>query len=96
MKVVSKIISRDEALSISPDYVRFIEKMEKWAEVNAAFSKLKKGQPVLTFLDGKFRICNVSSVRNDDFRAVDGPVVRVTDGEYSWRVDGCHFAFPVP
>jgi len=30
-----------------------------------------------------------------DYRAIDGPLVRLGNGEYTWRVDGSNLAFPI-
>jgi hypothetical protein len=81
---------------LSPKYVQFAEgDWKAFDSVNAAFSKLRRGQKVITCVDGQFILAKVSSVNNDDIRAVDGPVVRVSNGESSWRVDGNGYAFPV-
>jgi len=90
------VISREDALKISPDYVRYAEgDFDLYEKIYAKFSKLKKGQRVLTFSDRKFVLAKVTSINSNDFRAVDGPVVRVSNGEYSWRVDGDGYAYPV-
>ena len=95
MKLTKNLISRDEALKISKVYVAWAEKdYDKWEAVNKAFSKLKKGQAVLTCFNGQFVLAKVSSIKDEPI-AEDGPVVRVTNGEYSWRVDGNEYAFPV-
>ena len=96
-KMTKGIISRDEAIAISPDYVKFIEGdydifQEK---VLVAFEGLKRGQECITYIDGKFVRVKVTSMNYNDFRAVDGPIVRVGNGEYTWRVDGDKYAYPV-
>ncbi len=96
MKLTKNIISRDEAVKLAPDYVTFAEgDFDKFDAMDKKFSKLKKGDKVLTHSDNVFVIATVSSVNNNDFRAVDGPEVRVSNGEYSWRVDGDAYAYPV-
>jgi len=96
MKLMNGIISRDEALKVSPDYVAFVEgNFDAFDKVDAAFTGLKKKQAVITYIDGQFVRANVTSINNNTFRAVDGPVVRVSNGEYSWRVDGDRYAYPV-
>lgn len=96
MKLKKNIISRTEALKVSKDYVAFAEgDHKKLDKVMTAFENLKLGQTVLTCSDGQFVMAKVSSINHDDFRAVDGPVVRVSNGEYTWRVDGNEYAFPV-
>lgn len=101
MKLTKGIISREEALAISPDYVAYCEgDHDKWEVVNEQFEKARRGQKAITFHDdGKqavFVRVAVSSVNSDDPRAIDGPVVRVTNGEFSWRVDGDKYAFLIP
>src|ERR1035437_3340220 len=48
MKSQSKveILTREQAMKISPEYVRYVETYdtEAWRVVNAAFAKLKRGQ----------------------------------------------------
>ena len=56
---------------------------------------MKRGQEALTFRDGRYMRCRVCYIERNSYRAVDGPVVRVTDGGYSWRVDGCSWAYPI-
>jgi hypothetical protein len=95
MKITKGIITRKEALSISKDYVAFAEgDFDKYDVVLKSFEKLKRGQKVLTYVDGQFVTAKVSSVKNSWLNE-DGPVVRVSNGEFSWRVDGCDYAFPI-
>lgn len=96
MKLTKNIISRETALLIDPEYVAFIEgNHDKWGVVNAKFEKLKRRQPVITYHDGQYVAATITSINYNDFRAIDGPVVRLTNGEYSWRVDGDRYAVPV-
>jgi len=100
------VIDRAEAERISPEYVRFadgrdwdaaggrLRAFDALGAVLEAFAGLRRGQRVLTHHDGKFVIAKVTSVNSDDFRAVDGPIVRVGNGEFTWRVDGDRYAFP--
>lgn len=95
MKLTKGIISRAEALAVSKDYVAFVEgDFDKFETVNSAFESLRRGQRVITYVDGQFVRAKVSSINHNDFRAIDGPVVRVSNGECSWRVDGDHYAYP--
>ena len=97
MKLIKNRISRDEALKISPDYVAYAEgDFDAWKPVNAAFEKIKRGQKAITFHDRQFYNVKVTSVNATCLEAMlgDGPVVRVSNGEYSWRVDGDKLAFP--
>jgi hypothetical protein len=34
-------------------------------------------------------------VNNHCYQAVDGPVIRITDGKYSWRTDGSDWIAPI-
>jgi hypothetical protein len=97
MKLTKNVISRDEALKISPDYVKAVEgDFDALAnKVLPVFEKLKRGQPVLTYSDGQFVKAKVSSMNSNDPRAEDGPIVRVSNDEYSWRVDGDRYAWPL-
>jgi len=90
------VIGRDEAERISPEYVRFAADRDWGATdaVLAAFAGLRRGQRVITYIDGKFVRARVTSVKRDDPRAVDGPIVRVGNGEFTWRVDGNGYAAP--
>lgn len=97
-KLKSGIISREEALKLCPDYVAFVEgNFDLFETVMANFSKARHGTQAITASGGygaplTFVRVKVASVKSDDIRAVDGPVVRVTNGEYSWRVDGDKYA----
>ena len=100
VKLTKGLISRDEAFKLAPDYVAWVEGSgeEQWArfdKIIASFEKLKRKQAVITCMKGQYVRCTVSSIDNTSFRAVDGPVVRVGNGEFSWRVDGCDYAYPV-
>ena len=105
MKLTKNLIDRDEALAIDPSYVAFVEgDHTKTNHVLDAQLTLKKGQKVLTFHTerytkgfkkvGTFVLAVVSKVSPPAHADADGPVVRVTNGEYSWRVDGCDYAVP--
>ena len=96
MKLTKGLISRDEALKVSQDYVAFVEgNFDAFDKVDAAFTGLKQKQAVITYVDGQFVRANVTSINSNTYQAIDGPVVRVSNGEYSWRVDGSGYAFPV-
>ena len=100
MKITKNIISREAALKISPQYVAYAEgDHDQWDFVAIQFEKAKKGKRALTATRGDdnkmvFVTGKISSVGSmDDFRAVDGPVVRFGNDEYTWRVDGDKYAF---
>jgi len=100
MKTVtpSNPISRDDAVKLAPQYVRFIEdktSAESWHAVDKRFSSVKRGQKALTYIEGTYAIVTISSVNSKDFRAIDGPIVRVRDDRFSWRVDGNGYAWPL-
>lgn len=97
-KLTKGVISREEALKISSDYVAFVEgNFDKFDIVWPLFQKLKVGQKVLTY-EGQtkqFILAKISNMNYKCFQAVDGPVVRVSNGEYSWRVDGDKYAWAI-
>ncbi len=96
MKITKGIISRDEAVQLAPDYVAFCEgDWDKFDAVDAACQKLKRRQKVVTCVEGVYVEATVSSVKHDDYRAVDGPVIRVGNSEYTWRVDGDKWCHPI-
>ncbi len=98
MKLTKGVIDRAEAVRLASDYVAFVEKgagSKRFEKVDRAFSKVKKNRAVVTFHEGQYIRCRVCHVERDSYQAVDGPVVRVTNGEYSWRVDGCDWAYPI-
>ncbi|MCK9462618.1 MAG: hypothetical protein M0R80_23615 [Proteobacteria bacterium] len=74
-----------------------------WAafeHIHSVQNELHQGQLVLTVaLDcdrdkPQFIVAQVSSVKRNCIQAVDGPVIRVTDGDMSWRVDGANYCVP--
>lgn len=92
----TKVISKEKALELAPDYVSYIEgNFDSFDTVWERFKKIKKGDKVLTFREGKFIEAKVSVASYNDIRTLDGPFVRVSDGEYSWRVDGNRYCFPI-
>ena len=96
MNFTKDIMDRKEALALAPDYVAYVEgDYSKFSEVNEAFSGLKRRQKAITYYDGKFIRVEVTSIDHDSYRAIDGPVVRVGNSEYTWRVDGSGYAWPV-
>ena len=96
MKLTKNVISRETALLIDPEYVAFVEgDFDKFESVYQKFQQLKRRQQVITFHEGQYIAATITSINHNDFRAVDGPIVRLTNGEYSWRVDGSKYAAPV-
>ena len=89
------IVSREEAVRMAPLYVEYAEgNFDKWGAMFDKFSKLRVGSLAITFIDGKFVRVKVSSIRSLPYDA-DGPCVRVSNGEASWRVDGNKYAYPM-
>lgn len=101
IKLTKGLVTRDEALKISPAYVAFVEQhkfddallhpfywdfenTDQWGYPTCG---IKKGQQLLTYVDGQYVSVKVTSVVNPKHDA-DGPTVRVGNGEYTWRVDG--------
>ena len=96
MKLTKGIITKAEAKKISLDYVAFVNgDFDAFGKIINQFDSLKRGQKVITFVNGKFIQAKVTKIDNNSIQAIDGPVVRVSNGEYSWRVDGDRYAFPI-
>jgi len=96
VKLIKNVITRDQAIAISPDYVKFAEgDFASWNKVNKKFKNLKRNQSAITFTGGQFVKVKVTLVNNRSIQAIDGPIVRVSNGECSWRVDGCGYAWPI-
>lgn len=97
LRLTKGLITRGEAIKLSPDYVRYSETGEPFEKMFESFNTLKRGDKVVTvesFLSKplKFVLAKVSSVDRNSYQAEDGPVIRVTNGEFSWRVDGSGYA----
>lgn len=100
-KLTKGLLTREEVIKQAPAYVAFVEQLTfDDAIVNPFFwdfehvtrhgyptCPMKRGQAMITFLDGQYVSVKVSAVVNPRHDA-DGPIVRVSNGEYSWRVDG--------
>jgi len=108
-KLTKGIISREDAQKLCPAYVDFIENhtlddivlnpfmwnYEKTDTHGYPTHGLKKGQRMLTYFDGLYVTVKISSITNPNHDA-DGPAVRVTNGEYSWRIDGDKYGITLP
>jgi hypothetical protein len=96
MKLTKHLLSRAEALKLAPAYVKWIEtRKEEWClQVLGAFEDLRVGQRAVTWDNGTYVLVRVTS-RRCCWMNEDGPVVRVGNGEYTWRVDGSGCAYPV-
>ena len=100
------VITRAEALKLCPDYVAFVEEHTLSDAIldpfmwnydvpdkhGAATSGIKVGQQAITCHAGQFVRVKVTSVQQAHHES-DGPCVRVSNGEYSWRVDGDKYAY---
>lgn len=98
-KLTKGLLTREEATKLAPDYVTYVEKQD-YAMLDKfmpKFYKMRKGQAVVTCSNGQYVRAKVSSVDKTSFKAMnsDGPVIRVSNGEFSWRVDGCDYAYPI-
>jgi hypothetical protein len=101
MRLTKNIITREEALAICPGYVAWIEskgedRYDLFEPVMRSFEQPRKGQTGVTYFDGQYVRITVTSVDNDCIQAVDGPVVRVGNGEATWRCDGDKYAYLDP
>ena len=95
-KFTKNILTREQAFQLAPDYVKYQEgDFDLWAKIMPVFDKLKRGDVVVTCREKVFLKARVTSINHNDMRAIDGPVVRVRTDEYSWRVDGCDYAYPL-
>lgn len=101
MKLKNNLVSRAAAFAMAPAYVAFVEEHTYFEELMAPFfwdfqntnrhgyptCKLKKGQRMLTYFEGQYVLVKISSVKHPEHDA-DGPIIRVSNGEASWRIDG--------
>jgi len=105
MKLTKGVISRDEAAVLAPDYVKYRDIMDSTGEYPREFDELldkvfeacnglKRGQTAITCNDGVYVKVKVTSVTRS-WMNEDGPVVRVGNGEWTWRVDGNEYAWPI-
>lgn len=65
-------------------------------KITARMDKARKGDQGITYYDGQYVRVTVSSVKRDCIQAVDGPVVRVGNGEATWRCDGDKYVWLEP
>jgi len=105
MKLTKGVISKEEAAVLAPDYVLHRDILNGKGEFPREFYKLsdkvleacnglKRGQEVVTCCDGTWVRAKVVSVKRS-WMNEDGPVVRVGNGEWTWRVDGNEYAWPI-
>ena len=97
MKITKNIVTREEAAKLAPAYVKRVENPsdgKAWDAVDAELQKLKCGQAVITHVKGVYVRARVSSIRWSRM-SEDGPVIRVGNGEWTWRVDGDEMAYPL-
>ena len=94
-KLIPQTISREEALKLSLEYVAFTElgwKYNDFSKFLDEFNALKKGDKVISYLDGMYVIGKVTLVDPRLWGIADSPTIRIASGNMSWRVDGCKFA----
>ena len=101
---VGTILSRDEAFKLAPELVRHTEgEHDLFDEVNDMMNGMKKKQKALcavTDYTGNnipthYKVVQVTKVDNDCIQAEDGPVIRVSDGKSTFRIDGCYWVVPI-
>lgn len=106
MKLTKGVISKEEAAALAPVYVKYCDIMQSKGVFPPEFYKLsekvleacnglKRGQTAITCNDGIYVKVKVTSVTRS-WKNEDGPVVRVGNGEWTWRVDGNEYAWPLP
>ena len=101
-KITKGVLSLEQANAICPEYVNFVHDHD-YAYLEAVlgqFEKVRVGDVCITAVrqdlkDGPlvFVRGKITSVNNDDWRAIDGPIVRFGNGQYTWRVDGSKYAW---
>lgn len=101
-KLTKGVITETEAKELAPEYVAWVKASrskpmaknywDAYDKMNAKFERLKRGQAVITCNDGQYVKCKVSSMK-PGFDGEDE--VRVGNGEYTWRVDGADYAYPI-
>jgi hypothetical protein len=104
LKFTKNVITREEALAICPAYVTFVDHKANCDACGAVldnFQNPRKGQEAFTAYTGPdnitiFMRVTVTSVNHEAPGAIDGPIVRVSNGEYTWRVDGNDYAWLLP
>jgi hypothetical protein len=96
MKLTKQLLSRAEAMKLAPAYVKWQEThKDEWVQaVLDSFDTLRVGQQAVTWHDDVYVLVRVTS-RKRCWLNEDGPVVRVGNGEYTWRVDGSAYAYPL-
>jgi len=90
LKLTEGVISKEEARKLVPDFVQWVEGRDfdvLMKKVVPAFEKLNRGANVIAHHDGQYVKCKITSSKMPNWDA-DGPVVRVGNGEATWRVDG--------
>jgi hypothetical protein len=98
MNITKGVISRDEAYRLAPDYVDFIESHSVSMQILDAFNDTaKRGRQFLTcvrnYQDATMNVYVVGKISSSKYSYLneDGPVVRFSNGEYIWRIDGDGF-----
>ena len=105
MKLTKGVITKEEAAVLAPDYVKYHDSLRGKGELPPEYHKLsekvwkacdglKRGQEVVTCNDGTWVRARVTSSRHT-WRSEDSNEVRVGNGEWTWRVDGNEYAWPI-
>lgn len=99
---VGQKISKAKVREIAPDYILAFDYGNKessgaFFRVWDKFNALKRGQLVITkdINEKGYIVAKVTSVKFDNWVEPEQPILRVSDGECSWRVDGNGFAYPI-
>lgn len=83
-------ISKEEASKINQNFVKLHSERDfsVFEEFIMEGMTLKKGDLVLVFSGCDYKVAKITSV-GVDLSGEKNSKVRVTDGEYSWRIDNC-------
>jgi hypothetical protein len=106
MKIGQKI-PKAQVRKLAPDYIAAFDYENKEVSIQESsaaffrvwdkFNALKRRQLVMTKArTGRgYVVAKVTSVKFENPVEPEQPILRVSDGEYSWRVDGDGFAYPL-
>lgn len=101
MKVGQKI-SKAEVKKLAPDYITAFDYSHPdtslaFFRMWDKFNVLKRGQLVITKArkGSGYIVAKVESVKYDNYTEPEEPNLRVSDGQFSWRCNGNHYAYPI-
>jgi len=98
---VGMTVDRNEAFLIAPELVRYTEgEQDLYEKIDATMmSGIRKGQKYLCAIGDqlgmRYVVVKVTRVDSECIQAIDGPVIRVSDGLSTFRVDGCYYMVPI-